>query len=98
MVEIGEKREAEGIPTALVSLPSWELFAEQPEACRMEVPGEGLRIGVEAMVRFRWDRWMGERRVFIGMPGYGESASYLELHQHFGMTADAIVKAAKDRL
>ena len=65
-----ENLDAEGIPTALVSMPSWELFAEQPEAYRMEVLGEGLRIGVEAMVRFRWDRWMGERRVFIVMPGY----------------------------
>ena len=64
-----EKLEAEGIPTALASMPSWELFAEQPEAYRMEVPGEGLGIGVEAMVRSRWDRWMGEQRVFIGMPG-----------------------------
>ncbi len=65
-----EKLEAEGIQAALVSMPSWELFAEQPKAYRMEVLGEGLRIGVEAMVRFRWDRWMGEQRVFIGMPGY----------------------------
>jgi transketolase len=64
-----ERLEAEGIPTALVSMPSWGLFAEQPEAYRMEVLGDGLRIGVEAMVRSRWDRWMGEQRVFIGMPG-----------------------------
>ena len=64
-----ERLEAEGIPTALVSMPSWKLFAEQPEAYRMEVLGDGLRVGVEAMVRSRWDRWMGEQRVFIGMPG-----------------------------
>ena len=47
-----EKLEAEGIPTALVSMPSWELFAEQPEAYQKAVLGDGLRIGVEAMVRF----------------------------------------------
>lgn len=93
-----EKLEAEGIPTALVSMPSWELFAEQPEAYQKAVLGEGLRIGVEAMVRFGWDRWLGEKGVFIGMPGFGESAPYQELYEHFGITADAIVKAAKERL
>ncbi|MBP7337322.1 transketolase [Niveispirillum sp.] len=93
-----EKLEAEGIPTALVSMPSWELFAEQPEAYQKAVLGDGLRIGVEAMVRFGWDRWIGEKGVFIGMPGFGESAPYQELYQHFGITADAIVKAAKERL
>ncbi|MGQ3049379.1 MAG: transketolase [Niveispirillum sp.] len=93
-----EKLEAEGIPTALVSMPSWELFAEQPEAYQKAVLGDGLRIGVEAMVRFGWDRWIGEKGVFIGMPGFGESAPYQELYAHFGITADAIVKAAKERL
>ncbi len=93
-----EKLETEGIPTALVSMPSWELFAEQPEAYQKEVLGDGLRIGVEAMVRFGWDRWLGEKGVFIGMPGFGESAPYQELYAHFGITADAIVKAAKERL
>ncbi|OYQ32847.1 transketolase [Niveispirillum lacus] len=93
-----EKLEAEGIPTALVSMPSWELFAEQSEAYQKAVLGDGLRIGVEAMVRFGWDRWIGEKGVFIGMPGFGESAPYQELYQHFGITADAIVKAAKERL
>lgn len=93
-----EKLEAEGIPTALVSMPSWELFAEQPEAYQKAVLGEGLRIGVEAMVRFGWDRWLGEKGVFIGMPGFGESAPYQELYEHFGITADAIVKTAKERL
>jgi len=93
-----EKLEAEGIPTALVSMPSWELFAEQPEAYQREVLGDGLRIGVEAMVRFGWDRWIGEKGVFIGMPGFGESAPYQELYQHFGITAEAIVKAAKERV
>lgn len=93
-----EKLEAEGIPTALVSMPSWELFAEQPEAYQKAVLGDGLRIGVEAMVRFGWDRWLGEKGVFIGMPGFGESAPYQELYQHFGITAEAIVKAAKERL
>ncbi|MFM2042890.1 MAG: transketolase [Pseudomonadota bacterium] len=94
-----DRLEAEGIGTALVSMPSWELFAEQDEAYRMAVLGKGtVRVGVEAMVRFGWDRWLGEDGAFIGMPGFGESAPYQELYQHFGITADTVVKAAKERL
>ncbi|WP_114394358.1 transketolase [Oleisolibacter albus] len=94
-----EALEAEGIGTALVSMPSWELFAEQPADYRAAVLGRGtVRIGVEAMIRLGWDRWLGEDGVFIGMPGFGESAPFQELYKHFGITAEAIVAAAKARL
>ncbi|QJE73349.1 transketolase [Aerophototrophica crusticola] len=97
--EAREKLEAMGIGTALVSMPSWELFAEQPAGYRAQVLGRGtVRIGVEAMVRLGWDRWLGEDGAFIGMPGFGESGPYQELYKHFGITADAIVQAAKARV
>ena len=47
-VEAREALEAQGIGTAVVSLPCWELFDEQPESYRREVLGDGLRVGIEA--------------------------------------------------
>ena len=94
-----DRLEAEGIGTAVVSMPSWELFAEQDEAYRAQVIGEGtLRVGIEAMVRLGWDRWIGADGVFIGMTGFGESGPYQDLYAHFGITADATVAAVKARL
>src|SRR4051812_33690397 len=44
--------QAEGVPTAVVSMPSWELFEAQDEAYRREVLGPATaRVAVEAAVR-----------------------------------------------
>ncbi len=53
--------QAEGVPTAVVSMPSWEAFAAQDEAYRRQViPRDTVRVAVEAALRFGWDRWIGE--------------------------------------
>lgn len=80
-----------GLSVAVVSMPSWELFAEQPEAYRREVLGTAPRIGIEAAARLGWDRWIGERGTFIGMHGFGASAPASELYRHFGITSEAVV-------
>ncbi len=90
--------EAEGIATAVVSLPCWELFARQDETWRAEVLGTAPRIGIEAAIGMGWERWLGADGAFIGMGGFGASAPAEELFRHFGITAEAIVAAARKRL
>jgi len=82
-----------GIQAAVVSLPCWELFAQQDEAYRAATLGEAPRIGIEAAIGFGWDRWLGARGAFIGMEGFGASAPAEKLFEHFGITAAAIVVA-----
>jgi transketolase len=94
-----EKLEADGIPTAVVSMPCWELFEEQTHAYRTEVLGEtDNRIAVEAAVGFGWERWLGFKGKFVGMKGFGASGPADKLYQHFGITAEAVVAAAKEGL
>jgi transketolase len=89
----------EGIPTRVVSMPSWELFAAQPEAYRAEViPADTVRVAVEAAVRLGWDRWIGEGGGFVGMAGFGASGPGEDLFRHFGITPDAVVREVKARL
>ena len=64
---------AEGIHAAVVSMPCWKLFERQDEAYRSAVLGSAPRVGVEAAVRFGWDRWLGHNSAFIGMDGFGAS-------------------------
>jgi transketolase len=85
-----------GTPTAVVSMPCWELFEAQDDAYRASVLGAGtVRVGCEAALRFGWDRWLGERGGFVGMTGFGASGSAAELYRHFGITPDAIVGEAR---
>lgn len=94
-----EALEAEGIPTAVVSLPCWELFALQDDSYRTQVLGaEGLRVGIEAAGGFGWERWLGPKGVFIGMSGFGASAPAEDLYRHFGITAEAVAGAVRKRL
>ncbi|MGQ9371498.1 transketolase [Azospirillum sp. A39] len=90
--------QAEGIGTAVVSMPCWELFERQPASYQAQVLGNGVTVAVEAAVRQGWDRWIGRDGGFVGMAGFGESAPYQELYRHFGITAEAVVEAAKARL
>ena len=54
--------EAEGIATAVVSLPCWELFARRTPATATQVLGSAPRVGIEAAVGFGWERWLGDGR------------------------------------
>jgi len=88
--------QADGTPTAVVSMPSWELFAAQDAGYQASVLGAGtVRVGCEAALRFGWDRWLGERGGFVGMTGFGASGPAEVLYRHFGITAEAIVGEAR---
>lgn len=98
-IEARTKLEAEGISTAVVSLPCWELFDAQSAEYRQSVLGDGsIRVAIEAAGKFGWDRYVGETGCVIGMDSFGASAPAPELYNHFGITADAAVDAVKARL
>jgi transketolase len=91
--------ERDGIPTRVVSVPCVELFTQQGQAYQTEILGHGsVRIAVEAAVELGWERLIGLDGVFIGMEGFGASAPGDELYRHFGITAEAIVAAAHEKL
>lgn len=91
--------EAEGIGARVVSMPCFELFAAQPEKYRADTLGKKLpKVAVEAGVRDGWDRWIGPDGGFVGMTGFGASAPAKTLFKHFGITAEAVVQAAKARV
>jgi transketolase len=91
-----EALQAAGTPTAVVSMPCWELFEAEDSAYQDSVLGPGtVRVACEAALRFGWDRWLGQRGGFIGMTGFGASGAAAELYRHFGITPDAIAREAR---
>ncbi|MDP2620851.1 MAG: transketolase [Hyphomicrobiales bacterium] len=91
--------ESERIPTSVISMPCWELFAAQSKNYRNAVINpKTVRISVEAGSTFGWDRYVGENGVAIGLDRFGASAPYQDLYKHFGITADAVAAAARARL
>ncbi len=91
-----DQLQAEGIPTAVVSLPCCERFDAQDAAYRASVlPPGGVRVAVEAAVRFGWDRYLGERGGFVGMTGFGASGPAEALYERFGITPAAVAAEAR---
>jgi transketolase len=92
----------QGIAARVVSLPSWELFAQQDEAYRNQVLPPNLpRLAVEAGAPFGWERWVGNdpaRGGIIAIDRFGASAPYKRIFQEFGLTAENIVAHAKKLL
>ena len=53
-----------------------------------------MNVAVEAGIRQGWDEIIGSAGAFVGMTGFGASGPYKELYRHFGITAEAVAKAA----
>ncbi|MBT7148263.1 MAG: transketolase [Rhodospirillales bacterium] len=88
-----------GTPTAVVSMPCWELFDAQSDDYRSSVLGTPeARVAVEAALRQGWEKYTGADGGFVGMTGFGASAPAGELYKHFGITPEAVVMAVRDRL
>jgi transketolase len=100
-VKARELLAAKGIGAAVVSMPSWERFAEQDEAYRRSViDPDTVRISIEAASPFGWERQVGvgPKSASIGIPSFGASAPAPELYAHFGLTAEAMAERAQQLL
>jgi transketolase len=84
-----------GIKARVVSMPSWELFAEQSEDYRQLVLPPGIpRLAVEAGVTLGWRDIVGDTGAVIGIDRFGASAPGAEVAENFGLTVEAVVEKA----
>ncbi len=90
--------QGDGIPTAVVSMPCWELFDAQDAAYRAEVLGDAPRVAVEAGVPFGWSRYGVDEEKVVGMRSFGASAPAPQVYEHFGITADAVAERVREAM
>ncbi|MFA7441475.1 MAG: transketolase [Sphingomonadaceae bacterium] len=90
-VEAAKLLETKGIGVDVVSLPSWEVFAEQPAEYRSDLlPAGVLKVSIEAASGFGWERIVGSDGLIIGIDSFGASAPAADLFRHFGFVPDAV--------
>jgi transketolase len=99
-LEARDMLEGEGVATRVVSFPSHEWFDEQSDEYREHVLPSAVRarVSVEAGVAMSWYRYLGDAGRAVSLEHYGASADYQTLYREFGITADAVVAAARDSL
>ncbi|NMC74736.1 MAG: transketolase [Geobacteraceae bacterium] len=98
VLEAQQRLAAEGIDARVVSLPSWELFREQPMTYRDRVlpPDVTARLAVEAGASLGWREWVGDRGGILALDRFGASAPAGELFRRFGFTVENVVARAKE--
>jgi len=91
-----DKLAEEGINARVVSMPSWELFDEQPSQYRQGILPSGIpRLAIEAASPMGWHKYVGERGDIIGIDRFGASAPGDEVMRKFGFTVEHVIERAK---
>ena len=90
----------EGINARVVSAPSLEWFDEQDAEYRESVLPSAVtaRVSVEAGSALTWRGIVGDKGRSVAIDHFGASADYKTLFQKFGITADAVVEAARETI
>jgi transketolase len=99
-VQAHEQLVAEGIRSRVVSMPSWDIFEDQPREYRDSVlpPSVTARVAIEQASTFGWQCYVGTTGRVIGMKTFGASAPLKELQKKFGFEPDHVVSVAKELL
>ncbi|MET0976240.1 MAG: transketolase [Leifsonia sp.] len=99
-VQAREALKADGINARVVSAPSLEWFEEQSDEYRESVLPAAItaRVSVEAGIDLSWRKYVGDRGRSVSIEHFGASADWKTLFREFGITADAVVAAAKESL
>ncbi len=89
-----------GVLTRVVSMPSWEVFAEQDQAYRDQVipPDLKPRLAIEAGSTLGWERWTGDKGAVLGLDRFGASAPGAQVFEKLGLTVEAVANKALDLL
>ncbi|CAB4638565.1 unannotated protein [freshwater metagenome] len=92
--------EAAGVATRVVSAPCLEWFDEQPASYRDQVLPAGVKakVSVEAGLSLGWNKYVGPFGKSVSIEHFGASADAKTLYREFGMTAEAVVAAAREAI
>lgn len=99
-LEAAKILEGQGTATRVVSMPSFELFAQTSEAYRESIlPADvRARVSIEAAATFGWHRWVGDRGIAIGIDHFGMSAPMADIARTLGFTPTDIANVASGLL
>ena len=99
-VKAAEELESEGISARVVSMPCWELFEDQSDDYKNSVLPKNVtkRVSIEAAATLGWHKWVGSEGIAMGIDRYGESAPYLDVYDHLGLTSEKVVENARKLL
>lgn len=99
-MDAAKQLKAKNIAVQVVSMPCWEMFAEQDKAYQEKVlpPSVTTRVAVEAGASLCWHKYVGPQGRVIAIDRYGESAPAPEIYHALGITVENIIKTVNELL
>lgn len=98
-LQVQEILQQRKVNTRVVSMPSWELFFEQPKEYQSSVLPEGpLKVSIEPGIGLGWEKVVGNNGLIISLESFGASAPYPVLYERFGFSPETIVERVLKRL
>jgi transketolase len=96
VVAAGEKLAQQKVQARIVSMPSWELFDQQPKEYREAILPASVRarLAVEAALPQGWHRYVGDGGEVIGIERFGASAPGNVVMEKLGFSVDNVVERA----
>lgn len=87
----------EGISVRVVSVPSLDIFNDQPQSYKDEVlpPDVKARVVVEAGISQGWYRYLGENSAVVTVERFGTSAPYGIVYEQYGLTPENVAGKAR---
>jgi len=96
-VDAKKQLESEGIRARVVSMPSWEIYDEQPDGYKQSVMPDGVpKLAVEAGSPLGWWKYVGKDGGVIGLDRYGASAPGPTVLEKLGFTGPSVAARAKE--
>ncbi|RCW70614.1 transketolase [Saliterribacillus persicus] len=100
-VQLAVKAQAElsndGIDASVVSIPSWDRFAQQSAEYKNQVLPKDVkkRVGIEMASSLGWERFVGDEGKLITIDGFGASANGDKIIEEYGFTVENVVSTVK---
>jgi len=92
LVAAREELRQKGIRARVVSMPSWELLAEQPLSYRQKVlPPDLPKLAVEAASLIGWREYVGDNGDILGLTRFGASAPGKVVYEQLGFNVDNVM-------
>jgi len=95
-IETSHKLAKDRIYSKVISMPSFNLFDKQSTTYKKKILGETKNIlSIEAASTDCWKKYIGKKGLSFGIDAFGKSAPYKDIYNHFGLTAENIIKKYK---
>ena len=97
--KISHKLATDNIYSKVISMPCHEIFDLQNDNYKSEILTKNvMKVSIEASETGYWKKYTGTNGLNFGIDGFGKSAPYKDIYDHFKLNEENIVNKIKEKM